>query len=75
MTRKLSTLTAEPLGTFDILDGLDEIKRISWAIAAAVDGVVSQEPGVEGVAHICTILIERIEALEQQTAASAHGRA
>jgi hypothetical protein len=38
------------------------------AIAAAADGVASQEPAVQGIAHISTILIERIEGLEEQIA-------
>jgi hypothetical protein len=68
MTRKLSTLAAvvdsdEPLA---IADELNEIKRIAWAIAAAADGVPSQEPAVQGIAHVCTILLERIEALDER---------
>jgi hypothetical protein len=74
MTRKLSTLAAvvdsgEPLDIVDLVDLADladEIKRLAWAIATAADGIPSQEPGVQGIAHISTILIERIDALEQQ---------
>jgi hypothetical protein len=55
------TTKNEPL---HIADGLSEIRRLSWAIAAAADGVPSQEPAVQGIAHIVTILIERIEVLE-----------
>jgi hypothetical protein len=50
--------------TLGIADEISEIKRLSWAIASAIDGVPSQEPAVQGIAHIATILIERIEALE-----------
>jgi hypothetical protein len=50
--------------TLGIADEISEIKRLSWAIASAADGVPSQEPAVQGIAHIATILIERIEALE-----------
>jgi hypothetical protein len=49
-----------------IADGLNEIRRLSWAIAAAADGVPSQEPAVQGIAHIATILIEHIDGLEEQ---------
>jgi len=65
--RKLSTIAAvvDTDAPLNIRDGLDEIKRLAWAIAAAADGIPSQEPGVQGIAHIATILIERIEALEQ----------
>jgi hypothetical protein len=70
MTRT-STLAAvvdsdESLDIVNLADLADEIKRLAWAIATAADGVPSQEPGVQGIAHISTILIEKIETLEQQ---------
>jgi cytochrome c1 len=62
MTRKMPTENE----LLTIADEVNEIKRIAWCLASAADGVPSQEPAVQGIAHVCTILLERIEALDER---------
>jgi hypothetical protein len=74
MTRKTSALamidTEAELG---IADELNAVKRMVWALASACDGIPSQDPGIEGIAYLAGLVVDRLEALEervQQDAAS-----
>jgi hypothetical protein len=48
-----------------IADDIAGIKQLVLAIQAAADGVAS-DPGVQGIAAIAAIIIDRIDALEHR---------
>jgi hypothetical protein len=37
-----------------------------WALASACDGISSREPGIEGVAYLAGLVVDRLEGLEER---------
>jgi hypothetical protein len=37
-----------------------------WALASACDGISSRDPGIEGIAYIAGLVVDRLEALEER---------
>jgi hypothetical protein len=50
------------------------VKRMVWALASACDGISSREPGIEGVAYLAGLVVDRLEALEERVQSQEAGK-